>query len=240
MLKHIRTTFKRIISRSKVIAASLVAPLHMKLANRKVAKQDLSEFPFQELSNSQLDELIQSEWQRAKEIDEKLFKLTAALSISVAVAGLAGTTLLQTLSHSNMKYPIAIILLISSLQFIIGVYIGFSGAIPKPRYGYGAGYLTKTSGDDESARSERVNAASAFQRDNIIRSNEATAATISIRNGILVLALALFASLLTAMIDSSDDNEPERERIFLVLNFTRDEGSILCNSEQLLFNLATG
>ncbi|OWV58319.1 hypothetical protein CDZ98_14970 [Mameliella alba] len=139
-----------------------------------------------------------------------------------------------------MKYPIAIIFLISSLQFIIGVYIGFSGGIPKPRYGYGAGYLSKISGDDESARLERVNAASAFQRDNIIRSNEATAATISIRNGVIMLALALFASLLTAMIDSSDDNERAREKIFLVLNIKRDEGSLSSNSEQLLFNLATG
>jgi hypothetical protein len=212
------------------MAKSLVTPIHMKVVNRKLLKQDLSKEPFQELSDDQLDGLVQSEWQRAKEIDDKLYKLTAALSIAVAIAGLAGTTLLQTLSHSNMKYPIAIIFLLASLQFIVGVYIGFSGAIPKPRYGYGAGYLSKIASGNDSAHLERVSAASAFQRDNLIRSNEATAATISIRNGILTLSFALLASLLTAMIDLPESGADEEEgKIILVFVIDQKEVSLIRN-----------
>jgi hypothetical protein len=82
-------------------------------------------------------------------------------------------------------------------QPLIGVLIGFTGLIPKPRYGVGARFLRISKGKSASAKEELIAAGKGFQRDNLIAANQAFAATASIRIGVIAfgagLLIAMFA-----------------------------------------------
>ncbi len=100
--------------------------------------------PIAELSNEDLAKLIEAEWTRGKELDDKLQKLTAALSVSGTVGGLVASTMLQDLAASGWKATAAALFLLAAGLLLTGVLIGFNGLRPKPRYGYGAGYIGVT------------------------------------------------------------------------------------------------
>ncbi len=216
MLRCAEAIFKGFLALPKRVILALFVPFSMMCANKKILSQDVNRQPFNSLKNKKLKKLIESEWIRAKELDDKLQKLTAALSIAVTVGGLAGTTLVQTLSGSEMKYLVATIFLFSSMLLVVGVYIGFTGLMPKPRYGYGADFLNKVTKGGESARAEWLDAATSFQKDNLIRANQATAATMSVRNGVLIFVIALSISLLVTVVDGNNENKFDDAKVFLI------------------------
>lgn len=174
---------------------SLLIPIQMARANRQVAIMDIETSSLEALSEDVLSDLINSEWVRAKELDEKLYKLTAALSVALPVSGLVGSTMLQNLDYSLPKIIAVFLYLCAALLLTVGVALGFNGIIPKKRYGYGAKYAGKIAEGGEAAKSEMVAAAREYERDNIIRANETTAAVVSIRNGVLVFALGTVVNL---------------------------------------------
>ncbi|WP_308720750.1 hypothetical protein [Komagataeibacter xylinus] len=146
------------------------------------------------LNADQLEKYLETEWTRAKELDEKLNKLTASLSVAVTVGGVVSKTVFDGLAATSTKTVIAALLFLSMGMFLLGAMIGFSGLRPKPRYGYGAGYLRIiTQGGDQAEDAMRA-AASGFQIMNAIRSNEASTAIGLIRNGVLVFTLAMATS----------------------------------------------
>lgn len=183
---------------SKAATSSIIIPYKLRQVNRQVATAPVDDADIKKLSNDDLKALIEAEWTRAKEIDEKLQKLTAALSVAVTVGGLVGTTMLQDLAASGWKLAAAILFVAAVVLLVAGVAIGFNGLRPKPRYGYGAGFMVVMATGGPAAATELVEAASSFQRDNQIRANEATAATISIRNGIFFFVLAVLVGLAAA------------------------------------------
>ena len=189
------------------MASGLAAPIIMVKVNSKVAKMAIDTSDIEALGDKALRRFVASEWERAKALDEKLQKLTAALSVSVTVGGLVGSTLLQNLVPSPWRMASAILFLAAAILMIIGVVIGFNGLRPKPRYGYGAGFLRIMAQGGDAARQELVAAARSFQRDNQIRSNEAVAATASIRNSILIFAIAIACGVIAA----ATGKPPERE-----------------------------
>ncbi|CBS88382.1 hypothetical protein [Azospirillum lipoferum] len=146
------------------------------------------------LDTSQLEKYLETEWTRAKELDEKLNKLTAALSVAVTVGGVVSKTIFDGLAATPAKTAIAVLLFVSMGMFLFGAMIGFSGLRPKPRFGYGAGYLRVIAKGGDEAADEIVKAASGFQIMNTIRSNEASTAIGLIRNGVVVFTLAIAAS----------------------------------------------
>lgn len=146
------------------------------------------------LDTDQLAKYLETEWTRAKELDEKLNKLTAALSVAVTVGGVVSKTIFDGLAATPAKTAIAALLFVSMGMFLFGAVIGFSGLRPKPRYGYGAGYLRVIARGGDEAANEIMKAASGFQIMNTIRSNEASTAIGLIRNGVVVFTLAIAAS----------------------------------------------
>ncbi len=146
------------------------------------------------LNTDQLAKYFETEWTRAKELDEKLNKLTAALSVAVTVGGVVSKTIFDGLAATPAKTAVAVLLFVSMGMFLFGAMIGFSGLRPKPRYGYGAAYLRIIAQGGDDAVNESMKAASGFQIMNTIRSNEASTAIGLIRNGVVVFTLAIAIS----------------------------------------------
>jgi len=160
------------------------------------------------LNTDQLEKYLETEWTRAKELDEKLNKLTAALSVAVTVSGVVSKTIFDGLAATPVKTSIAILLFVSMGMFLFGAVIGFSGLRPKPRYGYGAGYLRIIAQGGDEATKAMMRAASGFQIMNAIRSNEASTAIGLIRNGVVVFTFAIAVSFFAPTTDQTASISP--------------------------------
>lgn len=193
---------------------ALAIPIQMAIANRRVAKSDVNTENIEALSDDDLQDLIRSEWIRAKELDEKLHKMTTVLSVAVAIGGLVSTTMLQNISGSTAKYVAIGLYLAATSLLVIGIALGFNGLLPKKRYGYGAAYMRNVAAGGETARQVMIEAAREFERDNLIRSNETTAAVVSIRNGVLVFALGIAVNLYA--LATAEPDAPQEPSIILV------------------------
>ncbi len=142
------------------------------------------------LNEDDIRKYVESEWTRAKELDEKLSKLTAALSIALTVGGAVAKTIIDGLAISPIKIAVLVLLFLSMTCFLYGAMIGFRGLRPKPRFGYGAQFMNEVAAGGEGARKSLNEAAAGFEVVNLVRANEASAAIDLIRNGIILFALA--------------------------------------------------
>ncbi|KAB0497180.1 hypothetical protein [Pseudomonas lini] len=179
------------------------------IANSRIKKQldDWEHAPefsdIRRLEENVLKTYIESEWVRAKELDEKLNKLTASLSIAVTVGSVVAKAIFDGLESSPLKTIALILSSLSMALFLFGAVIGFNGLRPKPRFGYGARYLRILAEGGHDAVREMWRAASGFQVTNTIRSNQAIVAITFIRNGVVFFTLSIFLSLF-AKSSSSD------------------------------------
>jgi len=182
----------------KLLAATANAawePIRMMQANRKIMKDGVADTGISALSLANLKSLVESEWTRAKELDDKLQKLTASLSIAVAVSTAAGSASVQDIASRPLRYSIAGIFALGCLMFLGGALIGFSGLRPKARWGYGAAFMNKASAGGGGTRKVYRDAAIGFERDNMIRANQASGATACVRNGVVLFGLGMLAAL---------------------------------------------
>ncbi len=169
-------------------------------ANRKLNEQ-LEELDthaafddIRKLNVDNLKALAASERQRSKDLDEKLYKLTAVLSIALAISGVA-TKMVSGDISSTWYGTLAIILMFLAMFFLFcGILIGFSGLRPKPTYGYGGTYLHILQVGGETAEKELEGVVSSFQVANAIRANYGSAAIDLIRNGVIAFALGIALS----------------------------------------------
>jgi hypothetical protein len=122
-------------------------PIYLIRVNRKLTRrisqwETAPEFAdIRALDEGQLKTYLEAEWTRAKELDEKLYKITAALSVAVTVGGVLAKTIVDGLVPTIMKAAIEVFLFVSMGMFLLGALIGLSGLRPKVRYGYGADFL---------------------------------------------------------------------------------------------------
>lgn len=175
-----------------------IEPVEMVLVNRRLRGASSSDADVAALSDDDVLAFLAADGARAKELDEKLQKLTAVLSVAVTVGGLVGQTLLGGVTASWLKTAIAITFLVAELYLVVGVVVGFDGLRPRPRYGYGPGFLRLMAAGGKAKQDELVRAANGSLRDNMIRANQASAAATAIRNGVLVFAFAVVLGLWAA------------------------------------------
>ena len=187
-----------------------IEPVAMARANSRLRSQSLSDDDVSALSDEDISQFLQADGIRAKDLDEKLQKLTATLSVAVTIGGLAGQTMLGELDASELKSATAIAFLVAELYLIFGVVVGFDGLRPRPRYGYGPGFLRIMAEGGDQKRKELVGAANASMRDNIMRANQASAAATAIRNGILVFAIAVLLGLIAAALGASSSDHADK------------------------------
>ncbi len=175
-----------------------IEPVEMVLVNRRLRRASFSDADVAALSDDDVLAFLATDGARARELDEKLQKLTAVLSVAVTVGGLVGQTLLGEVTAPWLKTAIAITFLVAELYLVVGVVVGFDGLRPRPRYGYGPGFLRLMAAGGRAKQDELVRAANGSLRDNMIRANQASAAATAIRNGVLVFAFAVVLGLLAA------------------------------------------
>lgn len=174
----------------------LAPPLAVALGNRKIAPPEAARLAqWRSLPLETLRSVISDEWERAKALDEKLVKTTAALSISGAIGGAAARPLLDGLASSPAKSVVFACLLFAIISLFSGVVMGFAGLRPKARGGIGPDFAVKTLKDDAAARTSCVEALAGFEVSNMRRANEASGANTAIRNGILAFVLATLIGL---------------------------------------------
>jgi hypothetical protein len=180
---------------------SAIDPIRLIGANRILERQldnldtDPAFADIRALSESDLKDYVQSEWTRSKELDDKLAKLTAVLSVALTVGGTVAKIIVDGFGVSYLATLVVIVMLASMACFLAGALIGFRGIQPKSRYGYGAAYLVMVAKGGDEAQRAMIAAASAFQVSNAIRSNQASAAVDLVRNGIVLFGLAIAVSL---------------------------------------------
>lgn len=146
------------------------------------------------LTEDDVRKYVESEWTRAKELDEKLSKLTASLAVALTVGGAVAKAIVDGLAASPSKTAVLTLLFLSMLFFLYGAIIGFRGLRPKARFGYGAKFMNALAAGGETARKTLNEAAAGFEVVNMIRANETSAAIDLIRNGIILFAAAMALS----------------------------------------------
>jgi hypothetical protein len=182
--------------------------------NRRIAKRlnclatHESFSDIRSLSDEEVKKYIETEWIRAKELDDKLSKLTASLSVALTVGGAVAKTIVDGLAPSPMRITILVLLFVSMVFFLYGALIGFRGLRPKARYGYGAKFVNTIAAGGEDARKALREAAAGFEVLNLIRANEASAAIDLIRNGIIIFAVAMALSFFAPLKPDTPANQP--------------------------------
>lgn len=185
---------------------SAIEPVAMIRTNKRLSEDTNVTEDIRSLSELDLEKLVQDEGSRATQLDDKLQKLTATLSVTVAVAALAGQTILSDLAASGLKTAATTLFLVAAVLLMIGAYVGFDGLRPRMRFGYGAGFLHLVAKGGVEKRRELELAAAAFQRHNLIRANQTSAAVTLIRNGLLVFMIGT----LVATIAANSEPAPKR------------------------------
>ena len=143
---------------------------------------------YEELGSDSLNIRIKEEHERAIKIDEKTFKFTLGLSISLTILAAASGSFVKFLPNSPFAIHISIICGISSL-YMLAAGITALGAIKTlATYGYGTDHLLNQKKIGDSYLAEALYAQ---ERMNIIRQLRNESAYQSLRNGFLMLFLAL-------------------------------------------------
>lgn len=146
------------------------------------------------LSDEDIKRFLDAEWVRAKELDEKLTKLTVSLSVALTIGGLVAKTIVDGLAISPIKIVVLILLALSMVSFLYGAVIGFRGLKPKRRFGYGASFMASAAREGDDGRKSFNFAVAGFEVVNMVRANEASASVDHIRNGIILFAISVILS----------------------------------------------
>ncbi|MDO6581420.1 hypothetical protein Q4491_08670 [Photobacterium sp. 2_MG-2023] len=143
---------------------------------------------YKELGSDSLNIRIKEEHERAVKIDEKTFKFTLGLSVSLTVLAAASGSFVKFSPNNPFSIYISILCGISSL-YMLSAGITALGAIKTlATYGYGTDHLLSKNKIGDSYLAEALYAQ---ERMNIIRQLRNESAYQSLRNGFLLLFLAL-------------------------------------------------
>lgn len=170
-------------------------------ANRKLAAQleEMDTHPafedIRKLDTENLKALAATEWQRSRDLDDKLSKLTAVLSVALTISGVVTKMVADGLSSSLLGTLAVLLMLLAMVFFFIGALVGFGGLRPKPKFGYGGTYLRILAEGGDTAAAELKGVASSFQVANAIQANFGSVAVDLIRNGIITFALGIALSV---------------------------------------------
>src|SRR5690242_16783161 len=108
------------------LVASVVDPFRLVGANRALEHQldnletDPAFADIRKLSETDLKDYVQSEWTRSKELDDKLAKLTAVLSVALTVGGTVAKTIVDGFGASTLASLVVVVMLASMACFLAG------------------------------------------------------------------------------------------------------------------------
>lgn len=147
---------------------------------------------YEQLESNCLDDRIKEEHERGIKIDDKTFKFTLGLSISLTVLAAASGSLAKYLPGSSFSEFISIVCGVSALYMLAAGITALGALKTLPTYGYGTEHIINQKMDGVSYLSQAL---FAQERMNIIRHLRNEAAYQSLRNGFLLLFFALAISV---------------------------------------------
>ncbi len=141
------------------------------------------------LSDEQIVERLASEHNRAKEIDDKTFKFTLALSISLSIISAGASGIVKFLPENSLNPYISFVLFLSSFYMLCGGLISLGSLKTLPKFGYGTYF------EMHRTRGSLIKAVIGQEKVNMIRHIRNELSYISLRNGFLLILLALILCL---------------------------------------------
>ncbi|WP_195322424.1 hypothetical protein [Klebsiella grimontii] len=163
------------------------------IANKKtVSVYDItfSNFEFYSgLSDEKIVERLESEHNRAKEIDDKTFKFTLALSISLSIISAGASGVVKFLPESHLSPYISFVFFLSSFYMLCGGLISLGSLKTLPKFGYGTYF------EINKNRESLIKAIIGQEKVNIIRHIRNELSYMSLRNGFLLILFALILCL---------------------------------------------
>jgi len=150
---------------------------------------------YEELGSDILNIRIKEEHERAIKIDEKTFKFTLGLSISLTVLAAASGSFVKFSPNTSYSVYISIIFEISSLYMLMAGITALGAIKTLATYGYGTDHFLNQKKIGDSYLAEALYAQ---ERMNIIRHLRNESAYQSLRNGFLMLFIALGLSVVVA------------------------------------------
>lgn len=147
-----------------------------------------------EIDNTSLKNRISEEHARAVKIDEKTYKFTLGLSVSLTVLAAASGAFAKYLPKNEYSSLISVACGVSAIYMLLAGMTALGSLKTLPTYGYGSHHRLK-----EKSEGKKYLAVALYSQEkmNIIRHLRNEAAYQSLRNGFLVLLLALVISVST-------------------------------------------
>lgn len=155
---------------------------------------------YEQLEPNCLNDRIKEEHERGVKIDDKTFKFTLGLSISLTVLAAASGSLAKYLPSSSLSEFISIVCGFSALYMLAAGITALGALKTLPTYGYGTEHIIKQKADGVSYLSQAL-----FSQEhmNNIRHLRNEAAYQSLRNGFLLLFFALAISVVAHVGDQA-------------------------------------
>lgn len=153
-----------------------------------------------ELNEKQLTNRLLEEHDRASKIDDKTSKFTLALSLSLTILSAINSIFIKLfyIKISLFTKFISILCLLSSIYMLLASIIAVSAYKTLPKYGYGTDYLLEIRKMGKKAIAKNL---VSQEKMNIIRHMKNEASYQCIRNGLLLLLITFFITLIYFIIN---------------------------------------
>ncbi|KJF76320.1 hypothetical protein UA45_19220 [Morganella morganii] len=145
---------------------------------------------YSKLSDEKITKRLEDEHCRAKEIDDKTFKFTLALSISLSIISAGASGVVKFLPESYLSPYISFIFFLSSFYMLWGGLISLGSLKTLPKFGYGTYF------EINKDRDFLIKAISGQEKINIIRYMRNELSYMSLRNGFLLILIAIILCLI--------------------------------------------
>lgn len=145
---------------------------------------------FSGLSDEKIKERLGHEHDRAKEIDDKTFKFTLVLSISLSIISIGASGAVKLLPENTINHYISFVFLLSSFYMLCGGLLSLGALKTLPRFGYGSYFEMNID------RGSLIKSIAGQEKVNMIRHMRNELSYMSLRNGFLLILFALSLCLL--------------------------------------------
>lgn len=140
-----------------------------------------------------LIERIKDERQRASNLDEKTYKLTLSLSFGLSVVSFAATALPKSISLIYAQISIYIVIWLGLFYFMIAGFVALGSLKTSQSFGYGTDFSLKLENNNERKQIILAEALAKQETANIIRHLRNETAYQTLRNGLVLLFLAIIS-----------------------------------------------
>lgn len=145
------------------------------------------------LAAEELMSRLKEEHERGKYIDEKTIKFSVTIGLALTILGSAGSVVLKSLSNPDLAFAASILIAFSVIYSISGGLLALGALKTLPMYGFGTSFLLEKKKSDAVI----VSALISQEKVNIVRHLRNESAYQCLRNGLILLLLALFIYAVT-------------------------------------------